>query len=508
MSAPLLLALAVVFYVAWTHLSSRLIRLPPGPSRLPFIGSVHHLPLEYQHKKFFQFAKEYGDVVYIQLFGRPSVVLNSLPAAQDLLEKRSSKYSDRPRFTLTAEMGFDLAMSIMPYGDQWRRHRKWFAAAFLDKKALDSYVPIQQRETHKLLAGLLESPDAFPAHVKRYIGALMMEIAYGHGVTSLDDEIVVLAEKAVGAATEAGSPAATLIDFIPILQWIPAWMPGGRWKTRAAEVRRMVRRTSDVPFARLQAAIAAGTARPCFLWSLLEDITTRGEPAAADLEEIKAAANLVYGAGTDTTATVLNAFVLSMVLHPDACRKVQAEIDRVVGSDSRLPDFGDRASLPYVEAVMQEVLRWIPPVPLELPHRLTEPDTYRSYTIPKGSMMIPNVWGMTRDASAYPDPEAFRPERFLEMDAATDPRNMVFGFGRRICPGKDFGDASVWLAAARILAVFDVRKARDAAGREVAPEPSFSPGMISHVRPFVCDIRPRSPRAARMIEQLLLDSAA
>ena len=99
----------------------------------------------------------------------------------------------------------------------------------------------------------------------------MMEVAYGHEVTSLDDEIVVLAEKAVGATTEAGSPAATLIDFLPFcerlftihalllmattVQWIPAWMPGGGWKNRAAEVRRMVQKTSDVPYRRLKAAI-------------------------------------------------------------------------------------------------------------------------------------------------------------------------------------------------------------------------------------------------------------
>lgn len=104
-----------------------------------------------------------------------------------------------------------------------------------------------------------------------YVGAVMMEVAYGHPVTSLDDEIVVLAEKAVGAATEAGSPAATLIDFLPFcecyalhgcsaahdvkVQWIPAWMPGGGWKTRAAEVRKMVDKTSDVPYGRLKAAI-------------------------------------------------------------------------------------------------------------------------------------------------------------------------------------------------------------------------------------------------------------
>ena len=66
-------------------------------------------------------------------------------------------------------MGFDLAMSIMPYGSKWRRHRKWFAAAFLDKKALTSYLPIQRREVYKLLAGLLESPDAYHAHIRRWV---------------------------------------------------------------------------------------------------------------------------------------------------------------------------------------------------------------------------------------------------------------------------------------------------------------------------------------------------
>ncbi|EPT06129.1 hypothetical protein FOMPIDRAFT_1154892 [Fomitopsis schrenkii] len=500
-SATLALA-SLAICVLWFRLGQRdSIRLPPGPSRLPLLGSVHHLPQEYQHKKFFELAKTHGDVMYVQLFSWPAVVLGSVKAAQDLFEKRSSIYSDRPRFTLVAEMGFDLAMSIMPYGDQWRRHRKWFAAAFLNKKALESYVPIQRREAYKLLAGLLESPGACHAHIRRYVGAVMMEVAYGHPVTSLDDEIVVLAEKAVGAATEAGSPAATLIDFLPFLQWIPAWMPGGGWKTRAAEVRKMVDKTSDVPYGRLKAAIAAGTARPCFLWSLLEEVPKPefcGTATEETVQEIKAAANLVYGAGIDTTATTLGAFVLCMVLHPECCKKAQEEIDRVVGN-LRLPDYEDRSSLPYTEAVLKEVFRWIPPVPLGLPHRLTQTDSYRSYTIPQGTMTIPNIWGMTRDASMYPEPEVFRPERFLDV-ATVDPRNMVFGFGRRICPGKDFGDATVWLAAVNMLAAFDIRKARDDTGREVTPIPSFSSGMISHVRPFVCDIRPRSQKVAQMIE--------
>jgi len=101
-----------------------------------------------------------------------------------------------------------------------------------------------------------------------------------------------------------------------------------------------------------------------------------------------------------------------MVLHPECQVKAQKEIDMVVGP-SRLPDFNDRGSLPYVECLFQETLRWNPAVPLGVPHRSVADDVYRGMFIPKDSVMIANIRAMSLDENMYSEPDTFSPTRFL-----------------------------------------------------------------------------------------------
>ncbi|KAG2132215.1 cytochrome P450, partial [Suillus cothurnatus] len=150
-------------------------------------------------------------------------------------------------------------------------------------------------------------------------------------------------------------------------------------------------------------------------------------------------------------------FALAMVLYPDVQRRAQGEIDSVVGRD-RLPTFEDRASLPYVESVLRETLRWCPIAPLGVPHATSSDDTYDGYFIPKGTAVISNIWAMSRDEKRYPSASSFIPERFLDdNNVLTDdnPARYVFGFGRRACPGRHAADASVWSAIATVLATME-----------------------------------------------------
>jgi len=240
--------------------------------------------------------------------------------------------------------------------------------------------------------------------------------------------------------------------------------------------------------------MATGTAKPSFTSSLLDDapaITAEQE------HEIKWSAASLYSGGADTTVASIHAFFLAMILYPDVARKAQAEIDAVVGQD-RLPSLDDRERLPYINAIVLEVIRWHSVVPTGFPHRVMEDNIHDGYMIPKGALIIPNVWFMTHDPQVYPDPSRFNPERFLGPQPQPDPRSISFGFGRRICPGRILAQASLFISCAMTLAVFDITKySKD--GIVVEPIAEQTTGTISHPKPFKYSIKPRSQKALELI---------
>ncbi|OJT13618.1 O-methylsterigmatocystin oxidoreductase [Trametes pubescens] len=159
-----------------------------------------------------------------------------------------------------------------------------------------------------------------------------------------------------------------------------------------------------------------------------------------------------------------------MALYPDVQRKAQAALDAVVGP-GRLPDFGDSDALPYIHAIVREALRWHVVVPLGVPHRTMRDDEFHGYFVPAGTNVLPNAWAMLHDPAAYPDPDEFRPERFMrdgQLDlTAHDPALFAFGFGRRICPGRYFAFTSLFITVASVLHVFDIGPPFDADGAPI-----------------------------------------
>jgi len=163
--------------------------------------------------------------------------------------------------------------------------------------------------------------------------------------------------------------------------------------------------------------------------------------------------------------------------------RAQRELDAVLGSPEspsfRLPTFSDRLNLPYIDAIVKEGLRYIPPVTAGLPHAVIQDDVYRGWLIPKGSIVIANAWGMLRDPSIYPDPEIFRPERFLPENSKTpeaDPGSSgAFGFGKRVCPGRLLAENSVWIMVASLLACFHLEHKKDENGKDINIDYAASP---------------------------------
>jgi len=146
------------------------------------------------------------------------------------------------------------------------------------------------------------------------------------------------------------------------------------------------------------------------------------------------------------------------------------------------------------------------PVATGVVRRLVSDDEYIGYHIPAGSTVVANIWAMSRDERVYPDAEAFRPERFQNLDRETaeymDPRNYVFGFGRRICPGLLIADSSIWLAMANVIATFDIAECRDASGKITTPVAAWESGLGSQPVSYTVEIRPRSEQSAKLIQQI------
>ncbi|EJD39994.1 cytochrome P450 [Auricularia subglabra TFB-10046 SS5] len=447
------------------------------------------MPKEQEWLAYERWAATYGDIVHLQVGTQHILLLNTYEAAFELLERRSTIYSDRADFIMVNEFaGFSWSPSTMRYGPVWRQHRALLHRMF-HPTACDAYISAQTRHAHALLRRIVHEETDNPfSHIKHAVGALIMETTYGIHVKPKDDPWLNLCDAAIEIFSRVTVPGSFLVDAIPALRHVPEWMPGAGWKRQAREWKKLVTRLADAPFEYVLNSMKDAENDLSIVSQLLTDYPDPEQALA-----IRNVGAIIYAAGADTTAAILQIFILAMVLHPEAQRAAQVELDAL----QRLPTLADRPQLPYMDALLKEVLRWHPVQPLNGGHVSTEEDEFRGYRIPKGATLHSNNWVMFRDPNVYgPDVDAFRPERFMVPDPPRD-ASAVFGLGRRACPGRFFADNTVFIFASCILAVFNILPDKD--GPPV--EPRFKSGFFSPPEPFKCRIAPRSPDALRLVLQ-------
>jgi len=362
--------------------------------------------------------------------------------------------------------------------------------------------PKEHAACHELLRRLVRDPESFVHHLRHMAGEVILWAAYGIVVRPENDPHVERAEDAMRAMAHAIIPGRFLVDSIPALKYLPEWFPEAGFKRQARKWRELSELMIDAPFAEVKRNMAAGTAPISFTSTQLGNIKHPDEERA-----VKEVAGAMYVSGVDTTASTISYFVLAMLSNPDAQRKAQEEIDSVVG-DGRLPNFTDEALLPYVSSLVKEVFRWIPAGPVAVPHFIEAEDEYHGYRIPAKSIVMANVWAIFHDETTYPDSHSFKPERWL-LDgkpnlAMGSPLDAAFGFGRRVCPGKQFAYSSVWITIASVLATFDITKATDENGDIIEPTYEYLSAMVTQPLPFKCSITPRSVEAERLISETIL----
>ncbi|KAF7348906.1 Cytochrome P450 [Mycena venus] len=467
-----ILCVLFLFFVVLSR-RKRASMLPPGPPRIPILGNLRQMPTAEAPLIFHKLAETYGDVMYLEVPGQSMIILDSLRAAEDLLEHRSLIYSDRPQFPLLEIFGWKAALTMLPYGRKFAKHRQMHQA-YLNRHKCADYLSLQLQEAQTLTNNLLNSkPSGYESCLSRFSTGIIARIVAGHTIRSNEDAYLSLSSRVSQAVLSAGVPGATAIDFFPILQHFPRWFPGTYYMSVAEKWRPVVQESYDYPVQSVKREMESGQAKPSFILTQLQKMEAWDSVTKEDEDDLKGAA----------TSSSLSTFVLAMVLHPSVQVKAQEELDRVIGK-GRLPEFSDREKLPYVECVFQEIFRWLPGVPLGIPHRCTEDNIYRGMLIPAGSIVFPNIKGMSLDANIYSNPTAFYPERYLPKPAGlAEPHFPAkFGFGRRICTGQYLGDNSVWIAIATILASCTITNALDEQGNKIVPEGTSDTFQAIHTR--------------------------
>ncbi|KAK7062506.1 cytochrome P450 [Favolaschia claudopus] len=500
--------------------------LPPGPRGWPLVGSLFSL-VSRPWELWMQWSSQYdSDIIYCNLAGTSVIVLSSLCAAEALLEKRAAIYSDRPRAPMAGDlMGWNFLFGLMDYG-KLRHHRKnasYFKLYRTDlrthRRLFNQEVPLNATKpelrtsarvaAHSLLLRLLNEPKEYPGHLHRFAGEIIISLTYGADAVVGEAPYLRLSHQAAKIVQDALVPGRFLVDILPVLRYVPEWFPGVRFLTFAREGKKLAEKMRDVPFTDTKRKMAS-TAQPCFTVNALQALDSSSHSTFKsyyDESTVKNVAANMYTAGVDPIAETLAVFILAMVLNPQVFKKAQREVDVILeGKGGELPDFDDAEALPYVTAVIKEVMRWMPVGPIGIPHRLSTDDEYQGYHLPAGSIVIGNAWAILRDERLYgSDTDAFKPERFLLANGALDakivhPETVAFGFGRRICPGRHIGMSAIWIAVVSMLATLDIGRSTDPKDKREEPdEMVFEGGLQFAPLPFKCSILPRSTEAVDLV---------
>ncbi|KAJ9144244.1 Cytochrome p450 2c31 [Pleurostoma richardsiae] len=511
--SPIILGLAsaailVVVYIIPRIFGKRKYPLPPGPPGEFLLGHYRVVPFVAAFKKYAEWGKEYkSDVLYFETFGTKWVVLNSLQAAVDLLDKRGSNYSDRPRFILFEEMGWAPTLTWLRWGPQMQRHRKVLQPAF-SKSQIRQYQDNQRRQALIFLNSVLDDPENWNSAVRRFAVAIVLNISFGIDVDGPNSPWIKIADDAAEAISNSGAPASSIVDRFPATRRLPTWLPFMERLRYARKWRWAIEAITNIPFAQAKKEVDEKINRKCFAHDRLNIYNgniEKGQNNEFTMDDIRGAAAAIYIAGNDTTATTVVLFALYLMQNPDLLAKAQEEIDRVVGN-GRLPTWDDIPNLPYLNLILQETYRMNPLSPLGIPHAAVNDDVYNGMFIPKGTIVYQNVWAMHHNDAVYADPFSFRPERYLPKEEGGNAEPFPvgnFGFGRRICIGRNLAENSLTIVLANMIATMDIQYPLDAEGKRTPFEPEWSYRGQAHPLPFPVSFSPRSPKA----EELLRASA-
>jgi cytochrome P450 len=324
---------------------------------LPFIGRVHDVPPEQSWLKFYEWSQQYGPIYQMEIFGTVHVWISSERVAHDLLSRRSAIYSDRPLIpNLPDNRTSGDYLALLGRTETWKRQRR-LCQHLMTASAAQGLHGYPTRERDRFLPLMARRPDLYREWIEQFTSRTVSRLAWGSAHPAR-----VLRRTTFGLL-ETISPSGATPNVVSWLRHLPTALSPWKRKEAARYKEEAKFFSQNVDFVKRDTEGRASFVGTFFRSKLKEQMEgEKGEGKGWGEEgEASYVVGLMAIAGALTIGSPIQSFLLAMVHYPEWQKKLQGELESVLGG--RCPQWEDRERLPMLRAVVKEVIRWRPPVP-------------------------------------------------------------------------------------------------------------------------------------------------
>ncbi|KAL0546142.1 hypothetical protein IC582_016048 [Cucumis melo] len=447
------------------HLLCKIQNRPPSPfPALPFLGHLHLLkpPL---HRTLAKISHKYGPILLLHFGSRPVLLISSPSAALQCFSQNDIVFANRPRLLAGKHLGYDFSAVVWAsYGDHWRNLRRLLSLHLLSSANLQSLSSVRADEVHSLILRLCKNSNQV-VNVRTLLFEFMLNVMMRMiGGKRYFDDNTTPSEESLNfqeiIAETFKLATANLMDYLPILKWTGI---SRKIEKRYINLRKkrdkLVQNLIEEHRKEKQQAMSNNKS-PLKKTTMIEVMLSlqESDPDYYTDEIIIGQMMVMLSAGTDTSVGTMEWAMSLLLNHPDVLGKAQEEIDEIVGKKRHIEE-SDLEKLPYLQCVIKETMRMYPAGPLLVPHESSADCTVGGYHIPRGTVLMVNAWAIHNDAGLWEEAAVFKPERFLAAAAAegdgTGLKYMVFGAGRRGCPGEGLAMKVVGLVLGSLIQCFE-----------------------------------------------------
>ncbi|XP_054839553.1 cytochrome P450 2J4-like [Eublepharis macularius] len=433
----------------WSHKN-----YPPGPLRLPLIGSIWRIIPNFSQDTFIKLAEAYGNIYTIWAGPLSVVVFSGFEALKESMVKHSEYFVDRPMTPFYKDLGKEKGI-VLSNGHTWKQQRKFAILILrkmgLGKKGIEHKIEEEAHQLVEVLACAKGQPLDPIQPITNSVTNVICSLSFGQRFSLEDEEFIKLRDALWNILEFTMTFFQLLYDTLP---WLMKHLPGPHKKVFASRDFILSVARKEIEKHKTHQAQEPQDLIDYYLLQI-EKQSKKDPNSTYDEENLSQCIFDLFSAGTETvTNTLLWALVL-MANHPDIQEKVQKEIDDVLGSSQSF-SYQDWKKLPYTSAVIHEIQRFKYGLLFGVPRQCTKDVNIMGFLIPKGAIVIPDYRSVLFEPKHWETPQEFNPNNFLDKEGKFVEKEefLPFGEGARACPGEQQGKIEVFIFFISLLRSF------------------------------------------------------